>query len=80
MPVIVEWTYRDGTKEVENIPAEVWRLNETEFTKVFVKDKEVASVVIDPNQQTADINLQDNVFPRTEDPSPFDEFKKKSSK
>lgn len=80
MPVIIEWTYRDGTKELEKIPAEVWRLNETEFTKVFVKDKEVASVVIDPNQETADLNLEDNVFPRTEGPSRFDEFKRKSSR
>ena len=80
MPVIIEWTYRDGTKEIEKVPAEVWRLNETEFTKVFVKDKEVTNVVIDPNQETADINLEDNIFPRTAEPSRFDEFKRKSSR
>ena len=78
MPVIIEWTYRDGTKEIEKIPAEVWRLNETEFTKVFVKDKEVTNVVIDPNEETADINLGDNVFPKAKGPSRFDEFRKKS--
>lgn len=78
MPVVIEWTYRDGTKEVEKIPAEIWRLNETEFTKVFVKDKEVASVVLDPNMETADINIEDNVFPRSQEPSRFDSFKKRS--
>lgn len=78
MPVVIEWTYRDGTKEVEKIPAEIWRLNETEFTKVFVKDKEVASVMLDPNMETADINIEDNVFPRSQEPSRFDSFKKRS--
>ena len=39
MPVIIEWTYKDGTKEIERIPAEIWRVNEKKITKVFVKDK-----------------------------------------
>jgi hypothetical protein len=78
MPVIIEWTYKDGSKETETIPAEVWRLNETQFKKVFVKDKEVANVMIDPNMETADINIQDNIFPKVYQPSRFDEFKKRS--
>ena len=39
MPVILEWTFKDGTKEIERIPAEIWRKNEDKFSKVFVKDK-----------------------------------------
>lgn len=78
MPVIIEWTYKDGSKEMERIPAEVWRINETKFSKVFVKEKEVASVVVDPKFETTDINTDDNVFPKIEKESKFDEFKKKS--
>jgi hypothetical protein len=78
MPVVIEWTFRDGTKEVEKIPAEVWRLNEKRFTKVFVKDKEVVNVMVDPNMDTADINIEDNIFPKVYQPSRFDEFRKKS--
>jgi len=78
MPVIIEWTYKDGTKEVEKIPAEIWRLNEQRVTKVFVKDKEVANVMIDPDMETADINLEDNIFPKVQQPSRFDQFRKKS--
>ena len=78
MPVVIEWTFKDGTKEVEKIPAEIWRLNEGRVTKVFVKEKEVANVMIDPNMDTADINLEDNFFPKVQQPSRFDEFKKKS--
>lgn len=78
MPVVVEWTFRDGTKEIEKIPAEVWRMNEKRFTKVFVKDKEVVNVMVDPNMDTADINIEDNIFPKVYQPSRFDEFRKKS--
>lgn len=78
MPVIIEWTYKDGTKEKETIPAEVWRLNERRINKVFVKDKEVVHVMIDPDMETADINIEDNIFPKVPRPSRFDEFRKKS--
>jgi hypothetical protein len=78
MPVVIEWTYKDGTKELEKIPAEIWRLNESRVTKVFVKEKEVANVMIDPGMETADINIEDNFFPKVEPPSKFDQFKKRS--
>ncbi|PIB36350.1 aminopeptidase [Reichenbachiella sp. 5M10] len=74
-PLIVEWTYADGTTETEYIPAEIWRMNENEVKKVFIKDKEVTNIVIDPNEETADTNVEDNVFPRVETASEFDEFK-----
>jgi hypothetical protein len=79
MPVIIEWTYKDGSKETEKIPAEVWRINESKISKVFVKEKEVANIVLDPGQETADINIADNVFPKVEKESKFDEFKKKTN-
>ena len=77
MPVIIEWTYKDGTKEIERIPAEIWRLNENQIKKVFVKDKEVVNIVIDPLKETADVNTDDNVFPKVKQASKFDELKKK---
>jgi hypothetical protein len=75
-PVIIEWTYKDGTKELERIPAEVWRTNEQEVKKIFVKDREVVNIVIDPNLETADINVNDNVFPKRPTENKFDQFKK----
>ena len=77
MPVIIEWTFKDGTKETERLPAEIWRTNENTFSKVFLKDKEVINVVVDPKKETSDINADDNVFPRVEKVSKFDELKKK---
>lgn len=76
MPVIIEWTYKDGTKELEKIPAEIWRMNERRVTKVFVKEKEVTNIMIDPNMDTADINIEDNIFPKVQQGSRFDAFKR----
>jgi hypothetical protein len=75
MPLIIEWTYRDGTKEVEKIPVTVWRLNEKQVTKVFVKDKEVTAVRLDPFRETADINEANQVWPLKEMPNRFQLFK-----
>ncbi len=79
MPVIIQWTYKDGTTEIERLPAEIWRLNETKVTKVFAKDKEVVRVVVDPKAETTDVNTNDNNFPRVEQPNKFEEFKKKNT-
>ena len=78
MPILIEWTYKDGTKEIEKLPAESWRLNENEFKKSFIKDKEVMNVSIDPNQDMAEAEVADNVFPRKQTESKFDEIKKKN--
>jgi hypothetical protein len=75
-PVIIEWTYADGTKELETLPAEIWRVNEVEVKKMFLKDKEVANVVIDPKQETADVNAGDNVFPKRASATKFDQLRK----
>lgn len=75
-PVIIEWTFKDGSKELERIPAEIWRSNEVEVKKVFVKDKEVMNIVIDPNLETADTNVSDNVFPKKAGENKFDQIKK----
>ncbi len=78
MPIILEWTYEDGTKEVERVPVEIWRQNEEEVTKVFVKDKEVTSVTIDPYKETADIDETNNQWPTKdiEEPTKFQVYKK----
>ena len=75
MPIIIEWTYKDGTKEVERIPVQVWRKNEYKVVKTFIKDKEVASIKLDPMRETADINENNNTWPAMETPSKFTLFK-----
>ena len=78
MPIIVEFTFKDGTKELYHIPAQIWRKNENNVSRVFVTDKETASILIDPMKETADINENNNHWPTLELPSKFSLFKAKS--
>ncbi|HKG08881.1 MAG TPA: M1 family metallopeptidase [Pedobacter sp.] len=77
MPLIIEWTFKDGTKEVDRIPAYIWRKDENKATKVFAKDKEVVSVQLDPFRETADIDESNNSWPRKAQSSRFELFKQK---
>lgn len=80
MPVILEWTYADGTKEIERIPAQIWRKNEGKIVKTFMKDKQVTKVQLDPLRETADINTSNNSWPKIADePSRFQAFKMKQA-
>ncbi len=77
MPIILQMNFKDGTSETVRVPAEVWRQNPEEADKVFMSDKEVVSFVLDPEEETADIDTENNTFPRTEgSDSKFKDFKK----
>lgn len=75
MPLIVQFNFADGTSEVERIPAEIWKLNELEVSKVFAKKKEVKDIVLDPYLETADIDENNNIWPRQLVPGRFELFK-----
>jgi hypothetical protein len=77
MPIIIEWTYKDGTKEIERIPAQIWRRNENKVVKTFIKDKEVSSVKLDPMRETADIDENNNSWNDIKAPSRFEVYKLK---
>ena len=76
MPIIVEFTYKDGTKEKKTYPAQIWRYNDKEVTKVFSSSKQIESIMIDPDLETADVDTSNNSFPK-EKANKFDKFKKK---
>jgi hypothetical protein len=79
MPIIIEWTYKDGTKEVERIAAQVWRKNEKNVIKTFMKDKEVASIKLDPYRETADIDETNNTYGNIKEPNRLKVFKQKQN-
>jgi hypothetical protein len=72
MPIILEWNYADGTKEIERIPAQIWRKDETGFTKSFMKRKEVTSIVLDPMKETADVDESNNIWGKEMPPSKYE--------
>jgi aminopeptidase N len=76
MPIIVYYTYKDGTKERKVYPAQIWRFNDKEITKVFSSSKEITKITIDPNQETADVNTSNNSWPK-ENKNKFEKFKRK---
>jgi hypothetical protein len=79
MPLILEFTFTDGSSEIKRIPAEIWRLNENEVTKVFKFEKEVAYITLDPYRETADTEEVNNHWPRRLEPSKFEAFRQRQS-
>ena len=72
MPIIVELTFEDGTTETHHFPAQIWRMNDKEANRTFATDKEVIKIVIDPKQETADVDTTNNTWPKQEVKSKFD--------
>lgn len=64
MPVIVKLNYEDGTEEVLRFPAEIWRLNDVQAKKIIPTTKKVVKWTLDPYFEIADIDTEDNAYPR----------------
>ncbi|WP_303317102.1 M1 family metallopeptidase [Flavivirga abyssicola] len=77
MPIILELTYADGTKERKTYPAQIWRYNEHEVKKVLRTQKAITNIVVDPDLETADVDLSNNSWPKKVEQSDFDQFKDK---
>ncbi|AUS04432.1 M1 family metallopeptidase [Pseudotamlana carrageenivorans] len=75
MPIIVEYTYADGSTKTETYPAQIWRLNDKEVSKAIASDKEIVGIKLDPKEETADVDTSNNIWPAQEQKSEFDQFK-----
>lgn len=75
MPIILEFTYTDGSSEVIRIPAEIWRRNSETIKKVFILDKELIGVKLDPFLETADVDMNNNYWPARNEPTRFQLYK-----
>ena len=77
MPIIIDIEYDDGTTERKKYPAQVWRKNDLEVRKVLTSNKKILSIKLDPEKETADIDVSNNSWPKVESNSDFDNFKSK---
>ena len=77
MPIIVKYTYADGSSDIVKYPVQLWRKNLDQVYKVVTSDKEIIEVTIDPNFETSDVNMNNNNWPRKEIKSKFKLFKEK---
>jgi hypothetical protein len=72
MPILVELTFEDGTKETHKFPAQIWRMNDKEVSRTFATKKQISKIVIDPQEETADVDPTNNVWPKQEIKSKFE--------
>ena len=75
MPIIVKYSYADGTSNTVTYPAEIWRHNDEEVSKTIATDKEIVGITVDPNKETSDIDTANNSWPKEIKQSDFDKFK-----
>ena len=77
MPIILELSYADNSKELVTLPAEIWRKNSKKASKLFIRDKVLTSIAIDPHWQTADVDVNNNYWPARPIKSRFELYKHK---
>lgn len=77
MPLIIEFTFADGSKEVKRIPAEIWKRDNFHVSKVFGFSKVVTSIELDPFLETADTDLNNNSWPEKQTPTRFETYKQR---
>ena len=79
MPIILEFKYTDGTSEIIRIPAEIWKRNSKQIKKIFILNKELSNVKLDPFLETADVNMDNNYWPTKSEATRFQLFKQKKN-
>ena len=76
MPIIVELTFEDGTTEVHKFPEQIWRMNNQTAKRIFATEKVIKKIQLDPKLETADIDVTNNVWPKSLQKSKFDMIEK----
>jgi Peptidase family M1 domain len=79
MPVIMRMEFEDGTDSVARFPAEIWRFNDVSIKKVITTTKKVKQWTLDPFQEIADINTENNSFPLQAKPTRFQLYKQRGN-
>ena len=78
MPIILNFSFKDNSNEVIKIPAEIWKKNDLEISKVFAFDNEVTQIELDPFMETADTDRNNNFWPQQLEASKFELYKYKN--
>ena len=63
MPIPLEITYEDGTKELIRIPVEIWRKNSNKAKWLKRSKLEITQAVIDPYWEIGDTQIENNYYP-----------------
>mgnify|MGYP001338044412 CR=1 FL=1 len=77
MPIIVDLHFEDGSIEQHKFPVQIWKMGNDTVTRVFATEKKLIKIQLDPKLETADIDTNNNVWPKSEVTYKFDELEKK---
>jgi hypothetical protein len=61
LPLLI--TNADGSDEFLMIPAQIWRRDIKQVTKMLIRDQAVTSIELDPRHETVDADYSNNHFP-----------------
>jgi hypothetical protein len=79
MPILVTYTFADGSEEQVTYPAQIWRKNDRQVKRVMASQVELVKVQVDKNQLTADVNTTNNTWPKEKQENEFERFKKQQN-
>ena len=80
MPLILDVTYDGEDTERIVVPAEIWRHDPRRTTKLLMTDREITSIDLDPQWETADADRNNNHWPAKVVPTRFKLFKEEKKK
>ncbi|MCB0515414.1 MAG: M1 family metallopeptidase [Chitinophagales bacterium] len=80
MPILLDFEFTDGSHEEHRIPAEIWMQDNWNVHKVFVTNKTIKQITLDPHLETADCDTANNYWPPQATPSRFELFKAQKEK
>jgi hypothetical protein len=66
----------DGSSRVLRIPAEIWRKNNQETSKLLITERPIARLTLDPFHETADVDESNNHWPPRPVKTRFELFKR----
>ena len=75
MPIPLRLTFTDGTTEDVMLPAETWRYDPKQMSKMLIREQAIASVEVDPLRQIGDADRNNNLFPQQIQPSRIELYK-----
>lgn len=73
-PIIIQANFQDGSHQDIYIPAEIWKMDDIQVSKVFIFEQKVTSFRLDPYLETADCDLDNNSWPSVVQPTRFQLF------
>ena len=77
MPIVLRLEFEGNYSKKYTIPAEIWRRDHRKVNHLVITKRKLKQVVVDPNEYTADVAINNNYFPRRIQQSRLDAYKAK---